>query len=199
MRRSAIIFTTIVSMMLCVSLLAFSVYAHLTQTFSITNTIGFRPAEDVYVGLECRISGASQTQLNSPPSGYDSIEDYFYAVGIYKDVEFDESMRTDPNYSLGEWQILESLDFASVSSPIVYTITVYNYSDKPIRVSISDFENSPNVIQNEISNPVDIPAFADRNSPPSSAEIRLSTSVINSTSSFYDLPNDFTIIFETIA
>ena len=88
MRRSAIIFTTIVSMVLCVSLLAFSVYAHLTQTFSVSNTIGFSPADDVFVALECRISGASQTQLNNPPSGYDSVEDYLYAVGIYKDVEF---------------------------------------------------------------------------------------------------------------
>lgn len=199
MRRSAIIFTTIVSMVLCVSLLAFSVYAHLTQTFSVSNTIGFSPADDVFVALECRISGASQTQLNNPPSGYDSVEDYLYAIGIYKDVEFDESMRRDPNYSLGEWQILESLEFASVSQPIIYTITIYNYSDMSIRVSITDYVDDSDSISNVISDPVVIPALANRNESPSSAQITLTTTVNNSTAGFTDVANDFTVVFETIA
>ena len=198
MRRSAIIFTTIVSMVLCVSLLAFSVYAHLTQTFSVSNTIGFSPADDVFVALECRISGASQTQLNDPPSGYDSVEDYLYAVGIYKDVEFDESMRTDPNYSLGEWQILESLEFASVSQPIVYTITIYNYSDMSIRVSITNYVDDSDSISNAISDPIEIDGY-NRDGNPSSAQITLTTTVNNSTAGFTDVENDFTVVFETIA
>lgn len=198
MRRSAIIFTTIVSMVLCVSLLAFSVYAHLTQTFSVSNTIGFSPADDVFVALECRISGASQTQLNNPPSGYDSVEDYLYAVGIYKDVEFDESMRTDPNYSLGEWQILESLEFASVSQPIVYTITIYNYSDMSIRVSITDYVDDSDSISNVISDPIEIDGY-NRDGNPSSAQITLTTTVNNSTAGFTDVENDFIVVFETIA
>ena len=186
MRRSAIIFTTIVSMVLCVSLLAFSVYAHLTQTFSVSNTIGFSPADDVFVALECRISGASQTQLNNPPSGYDSVEDYLYAVGIYK------------NYSLGEWQILESLEFASVSQPIVYTITIYNYSDMSIRVSITDYVDDSDSISNVISDPIEIDGY-NRDGNPSSAQITLTTTVNNSTAGFTDVENDFTVVFETIA
>ncbi len=198
MRRSAIILTTIVSMVLCVSLLAFSVYAHLTQTFSVSNTIGFSPSENVYVGLECRISGATQTELKSAPSGYSSVEEYLYAVGIYKDVEFNEEMRGDEGYSLGEWQIMESLEFASVTEPIVYTITVYNYSDKPILVSITDYIDDSQSIENEVSQPVEIEGY-NRDGNPSSKQITLSTNVISSTSGFSDVVNDFTVTFETVA
>ncbi len=197
MRRSSIILTTIISMVLCVSLLAFSVYAHLTQTFSVTNTIGFRPAEDVYVGLECRVSGAIQTNLSSAPGDYDSVEDYLYAIGAYKDVEFNESLRNDPNYSLGEWQILESLEFASVTEPIIYTIKVYNYSDKPIRVSINEYGTDSGNIVNSVSGPIEIGGYKyDEN--PSWKEITLSTMVKDYTASFSDIENNFVVMFETI-
>ena len=185
-------------MVLCVSLLAFSVYAHLTQTFSVSNTIGFSPSENVYVGLECRISGATQTELKSAPSGYSSVEEYLYAVGIYKDVEFNEEMRGDEGYSLGEWQIMESLEFASVTEPIVYTITVYNYSDKPILVSITDYIDDSQSIENEVSQPVEIEGY-NRDGNPSSAQITLSTNVISSTSGFSDVVNDFIVTFTTVA
>lgn len=199
MRRSAIIFTTIVSMVLCVSLLAFSVYAHLTQTFSVSNTIGFNPNDNVYVALECRISGAVQTSMTNPPSGYDSVDDYLYAMGIYQDVGLDGSpLLGEEGCTVTEWNILESLDFASVTQPIVYTITVYNYSDMPIRVSIiSDYVTDSDHITNQVSDPVEIEGY-QHDSKPSFAEIRLSTRVSDTTSGFSDVENNFTVLFETV-
>lgn len=198
MRRSAIIFTTIVSMVLCVSLLAFSVYAHLTQTFSVSNTIGFNPDDNVYVALECRISGAVQTSMTNPPSGYDSVDDYLYAMGIYQDVGLDGSPKLGEEGCLvTEWNILESLDFASTTQPIVYTITVYNYSDMPIRVSISDYVTNSDHIVNQISEPVEIDGY-QQDGNPSWGEIRLSTQVLNTASGFSDVENNFTVLFETV-
>ena len=197
MRRSAIIFTTIVSMVLCVSLLAFSVYAHLTQTFSVSNTIGFNPDDNVYVALECRISGAVQTSLTTPPRDYDSVEDYLYAVGIYQDVGRDGTpLLGEEGCTLTEWHILESLDFASVTQPIVYTITIYNYSDMPIRVSISDYLTNSEHIRNEVSEPVEIEGYKHDDNP-SSAQVWLSTTIADTTSGFSDVQNNFTVLFET--
>ncbi len=198
MRRSAIIFTTIVSMVLCVSLLAFSVYAHLTQTFSVSNTIGFNPDDNVYVALKCRISGAVQTSMTNPPSGYDSVDDYLYAMGIYQDVGLGDSPKLgEEGCTVTEWNILESLDFASVTQPIVYTITVYNYSDMPIRVSISDYVTDSTHITNQISDPVEIEGY-QHDGNPSYAEVRLSTQVADTTSGFSDVQNNFTVLFETV-
>ncbi len=197
MRRSAIIVTTIVSLVLCISLLAFSVYAHLTQTFSVSNTIGFVPSDNVYVALECRISGATQTSMSSVPDGYDTLEEYLFARGIYKDVDFDESMRGSSDYTLSDWQILDSLQFASASTPIVYTITVYNYSDMDIRVNISTYVQDSQSITNVASQPVIIESY-DREGNPASGQITLTTSVSQSSAGFEDVVNDFVVVFETV-
>ena len=73
MRRRIIIATTVLSMILCLSLLGYSVYAHLNQSFSISNTIGFNPSQNVYVSLECSVSGARQLQTTDIPDGYELV------------------------------------------------------------------------------------------------------------------------------
>ncbi len=143
MRRRFIIATTIISIILCLSLLGYSVYAHLNQSFSVSNTIGFNPSQNVYVSLECSVKGAKQLQITDIPDGYTSIEEYFEDMGFIHTEEFDiEDKKLNRTQVLQNWQIKESLKFIDYDTPIIYTIKVYNYSDMAIRISVSEYVTS---------------------------------------------------------
>lgn len=197
MRRSVIIATTVICMMLCLSLIGFSVYAHLNQSFSVSNTIGFVSSQDIYVSLDCSVSGAKQTDIQAPPTGYNSVQEYYQDVGITKKVEFTEDMRLNASQNLGEWEIEQNLTFVDAITPITYTIVVYNYSDLPIRVYITDYIQQNADITNQVSQSVTIPGY-NRNNNPSSGIVKLTSTVSYGSFGFNSSSNNFLVVFETV-
>ena len=144
MRRRFIITSSIAIILFAVCLFGINVYAKMNQSFSISNTIAFEPSNDVYVSLDCSVSGCQQSNLITPPSRYGSIEEYRQAIGLVHTFEFEEGMRGPDFKNLFEndkWNIAESLTFVNASTPIVYQIVVYNYSLVAIRVSFVSFKN----------------------------------------------------------
>ena len=204
MRRRFIITSSIAIILFAVCLFGINVYAKMNQSFSISNTIAFEPSESVYVALDCSVSGCTQANLTTPPSGYESIEAYRQAIGLVRKVDFEESMRGQNSQSLlSDWNITESLTFVNASTPIVYQIVVYNWSLVPIEVSFADYigfnNNVSEFIENTISpaNSVRIEAY-DGSGTPASQTITLTTKVKMSDRSFSDESNDFTIKFDAI-
>jgi len=82
-----IILTAIISIMLCIGMIGFGVYANINQSYSISNTIGFNPSSDVYVELVCKVTGCKQTDITVPPPGYSSLEEYFEDKGFTKHIK----------------------------------------------------------------------------------------------------------------
>ncbi len=198
MRRRIIIATTVLSMILCLSLLGYSVYAHLNQSFSISNTIGFNPSQNVYVSLECSVSGARQLQTTDIPDGYTSLDDYFEDMGFIHKEEFNsEDKILNKPQILQNWQIRESLEFIDFETPIVYTIRVYNYSDMAIKISVEDYVTSSNYFVNTPSEPVVIEGLK-QGQEPSWKEITLTTNIKDRTNGFQEEKNDFKILLETV-
>ena len=198
MRRRFIIATTIITMVLCLSLLGYSVYAHLNQSFSISNTIGFNPSQNVYVSLECSVSGAKQLQTTNIPDGYTSLEEYFADMGFTHTEKFDiEDKELNKTQVLQNWQIRESLEFIDYETPIVYTIRVYNYSDMAIRISVSEYVTSTKYFVNTPSNAVVVNGFRNGEEP-SWAEITLTTKISDKALGFKEEKNDFKILIETV-
>ena len=199
MRRRIIIATTVISMVLCLALLGYSVYAHLNQSFSISNTIGFNPSQNVYVSLDCSVSGAKQLQTTQIPDGYTSLDEYFEDMGFTHKEEFNSTDKElNKPQTLQNWQIKESLEFVDFETPIVYTIRVYNYSDMAIRVSISDYVKSTEFFINTPSNSVVIEGLK-QGQEPSSAVITLTTKIAERTKGFNKENNDFKIVLEIVA
>ena len=207
MRRRFIITSSIAIILFAVCLFGINVYAKMNQSFSISNTIAFEPSNDVYVSLNCSVSGCTQANLTTPPSGYESIEAYRQAIGLVHTFEFEEVMRGPDFKNLFEndkWNIAESLTFVNASTPIVYQIVVYNWSLVPIEVSFVDYIGYDNdhvseFIENTISpaNGVRIEAYSGSGTP-ASQTITLTTKVKVSDRSFSDESNDFKINFNAI-
>lgn len=197
-KRRFIIISSIASIVLCLSLIIVSVYASLNQTFSVSNIIGFKPSDMIYVSLDCSVSGARQSTLSQAPDGYSSLDEYQKIIGLVHKVEFDESMRGQPQDLESNdvsWNITESLDFLNAKTPIIYTIKVYNYSEQKIRVYITDYTSNDS-ISNVASNSVVIDGYTPNSSQqPSSGTVTLSTSVVNSAKSFKSEPNNFKVVF----
>ena len=193
MHRSMIIMTTIISIMLCIAMIGFGVYANINQTYSISNTIGFNPSSDVYVELVCKVSGCKQTDISKPPEGYSSLGEYFADKGFTKHITFDESSRGTPQI-LPDWNISESLEFINFQTPIVYSITVYNYSDREITVYFEEYVTTNDNFENEVTNPVKIVGYEDRESvEPASQTIVMQTKVKNHGGGFAGEKNDFRV------
>ncbi len=203
MRRRFIITSSIAIILFAVCLFGINVYAKMNQSFSISNTIAFEPSESVYVALDCSVSGCTQANLTTPPSGYESIEAYRQAIGLVRKVDFEESMRGQNSQSLlSDWNIAESLTFVNASTPIVYQIVVYNYSLVAIRVSFVSFKNNSEFISNTKSpdgeDGIVLQPYGGEGSQPDSKVITLTTRVKRVDVGFNDEPNDFTIKFDPI-
>lgn len=209
MRRRFIITSSIAIILFAVCLFGINVYAKMNQSFSISNTIAFEPSSnDVYVSLDCSVSGCQQSNLTTPPSGYESIEKYRQAIGLVHTFKFKKEMRGPDFKNLFEndkWNIAESLTFVNASTPIVYQIVVYNWSSVPIEVSFADYigcdkDHVSEFIENTISpaNGVRIEAYDGVSDTPASQTITLTTRVKMSNRSFSDESNDFKINFNAI-
>ena len=194
MRRSMIILTAIISIMLCIGMIGFGVYANINQSYSISNTIGFNPSSDVYVELVCKVTGCKQTDITVPPPGYSSIEEYFEDKGFTKHIKFDEATRGTPQI-LPDWNILESLEFINYQTPILYSITVYNYSDREITVSFEDYDTTNPNYENTVPQPVTIASYDERGegADPDSKTVVLQTKVKNAGGGFTGERNDFKV------
>ncbi len=198
MRRRIIIATTVISMVLCLTLLGYGVYSHLNQSFSVSNTIGFNPSQNVYVSIECNVSGIQQMQSSIIPDGYTSLEEYYEDMGFIHKEEFNsQDKQLNKPQVLQNWTIRESLKFVDYETPIVYTIKVYNYSDMAIRVSVTDYVTATDYFVNTPSNYVDIPGIKEGQEP-SYGTITLTTRVAERTNGFNEEKNDFKIAMETI-
>lgn len=203
MRRRFIITSSIAIILFAVCLFGINVYAKMNQSFSISNTIAFEPSESVYVALDCSVSGCTQANLTTPPSGYESIEEYRQAIGLVRKVDFEESMRGQNSQSLlSDWNIAESLTFVNASTPIVYQIVVYNYSLVAIRVSFVSFKDDSEFISNTKSpdgeDGIVLQPYGGEGTQPDSKVITLTTRVKRVDVGFNDEPNDFTIKFDPI-
>ncbi len=202
MRRRFIITSSIAIILFAVCLFGINVYAKMNQSFSISNTIAFEPSDSVYVALDCSVSGCQQANSTTPPSGYETVEDYKKAIGLVRKVEFEESMRGQNSQSLlTDWNIGESLSFINASTPIVYTIVVYNYSLVAIRVSFDTFKDNSEFISNTVSpdgEGIVLQPYQGEGSQPDSATITLTTRVKKVDVGFNDEPNDFSIKFESV-
>ena len=203
MRRRFIITSSIAIILFAVCLFGINVYAKMNQSFSISNTIAVEPSESVYVALDCSVSGCTQANLTTPPSGYESIEAYRQAIGLVRKVDFKESMRGQNSQSLlSDWNIAESLTFVNASTPIVYQIVVHNYSLVAIRVSFVSFKNNSEFISNTKSpdgeDGIVLQPYGGEGSQPDSKVITLTTRVKRVDVGFNDEPNDFTIKFDPI-
>ena len=205
MRRRFIITSSIAIILFAVCLFGINVYAKMNQSFSISNTIAFEPSNDVYVSLNCSVSGCTQANLTTPPSGYESIEAYRQAIGLVHTFEFEEVMRGPDFKNLFEndkWNIAESLTFVNASTPIVYQIVVHNYSLVAIRVSFVSFKNDSEFISNTKSpdgeDGIVLQPYGGEGSQPDSKVITLTTRVKRVDVGFNDEPNDFTIKFDPI-
>lgn len=202
MRRKLIIVSTVLVMVFCLSLLAYNVYASLNQVFTISNTIGFVASQDLYVALDCSVSGAQQTDINNVPAGFESLEQYFTVMQFKKEIKFNESDRGSKQ-QLEDWMVgdkdgysRESLLFKDEKTPIIYSIKVYNYSELKIKISISGTAQN-NKLDNEISskNGVEIDGYKF-NGDPSFATITLTTSIKSGVDGFKDIDNSFKLIIE---
>ena len=192
MHRSMIIMTTIISIMLCVAMIGFGVYANLNQTYSISNTIGFNPSADVYVEIVCQVSGCRQTEIKEPPQGYQSIEAYFEEKGFTKHITFDESTRGTPQV-LPDWNIAESLEFINFQTPILYSITIYNYSDREISVFLDEYVTNNVNFENVVPQAVRIAGYDRDGKNADSKTIVLQTKVKNAGGGFTGERNDFKV------
>ena len=197
MRRRLIILTTMLSIVLCIALFGYSVYASLNQSFSISNTIGFTPSQNVYVDLECRVSGIKQMQLEEVPEGYQSFEEYYLDKGfIHYETHSSEDKLINKPQVLNNWEIPESLVFVNEQTPIVYTIKVYNYSDMAITVRVAEYETNSEFFVNEPSSMVTIDGYVEGQEA-KYATITLTTTVAKNAQGFSEKPNNFKIVMET--
>lgn len=198
MRRRFTILSLLVCIIAALALVSYGVYASLQQTFSVSNTIGFVASQDVYVALDCSISGSVQSNLTTPPSEYSSLEEYWNDIGVKHQVTFTEDMRgQNQNLSANPWIVRESLNFINGTTEIVYTIKVYNYSYKDLRVSFSSYVNDSQYIENEYSEPIIIDGYA-QGEEASFKEVVLKTKVKDPAKGFKEEKNDFTLLFEVI-
>ena len=198
MRRKYIIATCCIAIVLSIALCCYGVYASLNQTFSVSNKIGFQSDENIYVALECSVSGSVQSNYEQAPEGFSSLQDYRNQVGIDHKVYFEEDMRggiQDLNSADNKWNITESLIFVDSQTPIIYTIRIFNYSSKAIKVSFSSYVSTSDNLNNVISESVIIDGFIHGEQPQSKV-ITLTSNVKNATRGFSNVNNDFNIIFE---
>ena len=195
MRRKLVITSTILCMVFSLCMLAYGVYAHLNQSFSVSNTIGFVASDAIYVKLDCSVSGCEQMDLTEPPNGYSSIEDYRKTKGFTNIVDFDESMRGSEQ-TLDKWVIKESLVFKKFEEPLVYKIVIYNYSAVAITARISDYVTAKTNFVNTISNEVTIPGYKFDNNP-SYAVLTMETRIANAAKEFSHVSNNFNITFQS--
>ena len=178
MRRKLIIFSTLCLVLFSLAYFGYTVYASLNQTFSVANKIGFIPSGKIFVSIQCSVTGCVQSNFENPPTGYASMEEYWEAIGVTHSLEFDESMR-DADFQDIEsddvaWKIKESLKFKDTATPIVYTVRVYNYSNLPIRVHVTDYVESSDYFINEASTSVRIEGYV-YGEDPDFAEVTLKT------------------------
>ena len=229
MRRTKIIAATILSIVLCVGLIIYGVYANLNQNLNVANTIGFEPSRDVFVSLECNVEGAIETDLeetynkkkNDPETEYSqylTFEDYFAAKypqyedydaykkqnGYTHKVEFNDTPQERSRHfqTINEWKVKEPLSFKGYNDSIVYTITIYNYSDLAIEVWIDynvDDVNFSHTPSNTENSKLTIDAY-DRNDPdgPKSATVTMTSIIVNQSGNKLYERNDFTVRMENI-
>ena len=173
-------------------MIGFGVYANMNQTYSISNTIGFNPSSDVYVEIVCNVSGCKQTEIDKAPQGYESIEAYFEEKGFTKHIKFDESSRGTPQI-LPDWNISESLEFINFQTPILYSITVYNYSDREITVVFEDYVTTNVNFENVVPQAVKIAGYDRDGSKPDNKTVVMQTKVKNAGGGFSGERNDFKV------
>lgn len=138
MRRKIVLSTTITTIVLALALFCFGVYASMTQQFSMTNTIGFTASTDVFTSFRGEISGAIQTDLTSPPQGYNTLEEYKNEKKLVYQELFEEAYRAEENRQTSfNWAIGEKLEFKNLRDPIIYMIEIKNYSEVKIKINLS--------------------------------------------------------------
>ena len=151
MKRKIVLSTTISTILLALAVFCFGVYASMLQQFSMTNTIGFTANASIFTAFHGEISGAEQTDLTSPPQGYQTLEEYKKDKQFVYDQRFEESERTNENRETNfNWTIGEKLEFKPSLERIIYAITIENYSEVKIKVSLSFLANGQN-IENSVS------------------------------------------------
>ncbi len=202
MRRRFIITTSLAIILFALCLFGINVYASMNQSFSISNKIAFISDENIYLSLECSVSGCKQsaiTDLSQIPDEYkdrcNSIEDYRELIGITHNETFTEDQRETQNLNNSKWEIKESLEFIDADTEIVYTIKITNYSFVPVKVSFSKYVTDSTAIKNTVTEVEKIDEYV-LGQQAKSAEIKLTTKVKYSTKSFEDEPNDFSILVE---
>ncbi len=200
MRRRFIITTSLAVILFAMCLFGINVYASMNQSFSISNKIVFNADENIYLTLECSVSGCKQsaiTEYSQIPDEYknqcNSINDYRELIGIIHKEEFSGDRDGTSNIDGGKWEIKESLEFIDADTEIVYTIKVTNYSFIPVKVSFFDYITNSTAIKNTVKEIQKLDGYVPGQAP-KSAEITLTTKVRYSTKSFEDEPNNFSIL-----
>lgn len=202
MRRRFIITTSLAVILFAMCLFGINVYASMNQSFSISNKIVFNADENIYLTLECSVSGCKQsaiTDISQIPDEYktqcNNLDDYWELIGIKHKEEFSGIRDGTSNINGGKWEIKESLDFIDANTEIVYTIKVTNYSYVPVKVSFSEYVTNSIYITNAVTTIDKLGEYVPGQEP-KSAEITLTTRVKSSTRSFEEEKNDFKIFVE---
>lgn len=198
MRRRFTIFSILVCIITSLTIISYGVYASLQQTFSVSNTIGFVSSQEIYVALDCKISGSKQSNYTTPPDGYTTLDEYWDSIGITHRVNFSEDMRgQSQNLQAQPWELKESLQFVDGTTEIVYSLKIYNYSYKSIKVSFSEYVDNSQYIENEFSEPTIIAGYIPGEEA-HFAEMELKTKVTNPSKGFKEERNDFKLLFEIV-
>jgi len=87
------------------------------------------------------------------------------------------------------------LEFINYQTPILYSITVYNYSDREITVSFEDYDTTNPNYENTVPQPVTIASYDERGegADPDSKTVVLQTKVKNAGGGFTGERNDFKV------
>lgn len=153
MRRRMILSTTIASIAIALAVFCVGVYASMTQEFAMSNTIGFKSSEHVYLSFEGEISSCVQTQGDVwKESGvYKTKDEYLYAKGLKYSQKFQEEDRqTQGQYNSYVWTVTESIKFIDDKTAIVYTFELSNYSTVKTEIMLS-FKQNGTSINNKVS------------------------------------------------
>lgn len=153
MRRRMILSTTIASIAIALAVFCVGVYASMTQEFAMSNTIGFKSSEHIYLSFEGEISSCKQTEGDVwKQSGvYNTKDEYLYAKGLKYSQKFkEEDRQTQGQYNSYVWTVTESIRFIDDKTAIVYTFELYNYSTVKTEIMLS-FKQNGTSISNKVS------------------------------------------------
>lgn len=196
MKRKFIVTTTVCSIVLAITMFCVGVYAAINQTFSIKNTIGFQPSSDINVSIYSQVTNCEQSEITEPPSGYATLDEYFYDRGIkYK---HEHNQIPSENIEILPWTIWDTLNFISYNEPIYYEIEIWNYSDCDIEISLENYLRNNNLFQNSVigDSLMTLKAF-DINLGAEHKTLKLKTEII-SRNQFVGTSNDFSVLLKSI-